>query len=123
MHTALILFARSAAEETRHKNILPAHAYQKQQAVFEHLNQSAEKLLASTGLPYFIISSQQQSDNNVGERFYNALKKVFQKGCERILVRGNDCLQLKPADITQAAKQFTQSEVVLGPCVNGGIYL
>lgn len=123
LHTALILFTRAAEEEAQYKNILPSHAYPQQKTVFEYLNQSAEAVLAATGLPYFVISAQEQSGNHFGERLYDALEKVFRQGFAQVLVIGNDCPQLKPADITQATQLFTRHEVILGPCTNGGIYL
>jgi uncharacterized protein len=122
-HIALVLFARSAPEEAVHKNLLPRLAATQQQPVFEAFNAASLALLAATGLPYYLVSSAEQQGASFGERLYRALAQTFAKGFEQVIVIGNDCPQLRVADLHRAASQLMRHEAVLGPCPNGGIYL
>lgn len=119
----MVLFARSAAEEACHKKLLPPLAAARQQSVFKAFNDSSLALLAATGLPYFLISSAQQTGNTFGERLQQALSQTFGLGFEQVIVIGNDCPQLKVGDLFRAVGLLSHSDTVLGPCRNGGIYL
>jgi uncharacterized protein len=122
-HIALVLFARSAAEEACHKKVLPQLAAARQQRVFEAFNDSSLALLAATGLPYYLISSAQQKGTTFGERLHQALSQTFALGFEQVIVIGNDCPQLRVGDLHRAVGLLNQADTVLGPCRNGGIYL
>jgi uncharacterized protein len=122
-HIALVLFARTAAEEACHKKLLPRRAAARQQPVFEAFNDSSLALLAATGLPYFLISSAQQKGHTFGERLHQALAQTFAQGFEQVIVIGNDCPQLTVGDLQRAVALLRQADTVLGPCRNGGIYL
>lgn len=122
-HIALVLFARTAAEEAAHKKLLPASLASRQEPVFEAFTNSSLALLAATGLPYFLISSAQQQGETFGERLYRALDQTFAQGFDQVVVVGNDCPQLSVQDLQQAAGLLHQHGSVLGPCRNGGVYL
>lgn len=120
---ALVLFTRTAEEEVRVKNFVQKGSRDQQLAVAEKLIQNSQKLLVATGLPYFIYSSAEQKGNNFGERLQNAFAEFFAKGFKRVIVIGNDCPQLTPADILQAADKLQEQRVVVGPDTSGGVYL
>ncbi|GEO06774.1 hypothetical protein AAE02nite_44380 [Adhaeribacter aerolatus] len=120
---ALVLFTRTAAEEVREKNFLPQGSPAQQLAVAEKLIQNSHKLLACTGLPYFIYSSAEQKGNNFGERLQNAFANFFALGFKRVIIIGNDCPQLTPTDILRAASKLQEQGVVVGPDTSGGVYL
>lgn len=122
-HIALVLFARSAAEEACHKNLLPQLPAGRQQPVLEAFTAGRLALLAATGLPYFLISTDQQQGRSFGERLHGALARTFALGFEQVIVIGNDCPQLRVGDLHRAATLLGNSDTVLGPDRNGGIYL
>lgn len=122
-HIALVLFARSAQEEACHKNLVPGLGARRQQQVFEAFNHHTLALLAATGLPYFLVSSDQQQGHTFGERLHQALARTFHQGFEQVIVIGNDCPQLNVQDLHYAAAMLQQHDSVLGPCSNGGVYL
>lgn len=122
-HIALVLFARSAQEEACHKNLLPRFAVSRQRQVFEAFNRHSLALLAATGLPFFLVSSEQQQGSTFGERLHQALASTFARGFENVIVIGNDCPQLKVSDLLHAAALLQQQGAVLGPCSQGGVYL
>jgi len=120
---ALVLFTRTSAEEVRVKNFVPQGSATQQLAVADKLIQQGQQVLAATGLPYFVYSTTEQKGNNFGERLQNVFADLFSQGFERVIVIGNDCPQLKPADILRAAQQLQKQEVVVGPDTSGGVYL
>jgi glycosyltransferase A (GT-A) superfamily protein (DUF2064 family) len=122
-HIALVLFARTAPEEACHKKLLPHLPGARNQPVFEAFNASSLALLAATGLPYFLVSSENQKGHTFGERLYGALAQTFARGFEQVIVIGNDCPQLRVADLHRAVALLSRHDTVLGPCQNGGIYL
>lgn len=122
-HTALVLFARSAREEVCHKNLLPQLPSSRQEEVFEAFNHRSLALLAATGLPYFLVSSDQQHGNTFGERLHQALAQTFARGFHQVIVVGNDCPQLSVSDLLNAAALLEKHGAVLGPDHHGGIYL
>jgi uncharacterized protein len=122
-HTALVLFARSASEEACHKKLLPQSPAGLQQPVFEAFNAASLALLAATGLPYFLISSDQQKGHTFGERLHGALAQTFALGYTRVIVIGNDCPQLHVGELHRAAGLLDHCDSVLGPDVRGGVYL
>ncbi|MGV3641892.1 MAG: TIGR04282 family arsenosugar biosynthesis glycosyltransferase [Adhaeribacter sp.] len=122
-HTALVLFARSAREEVCHKNLLPQLPASRQEEVFEAFNHRSLALLAATGLPYFLVSSDQQQGHTFGERLHQALAQTFARGFRQVIVVGNDCPQLSVPDLMNAAALLEKHGAVLGPDHHGGIYL
>lgn len=122
-HIALLLFTRTPEEEVRHKNLLPNSSLEKQKLVITKLIQESQQVLEQTGLPYFICTSAEQVGETFAERLYAAFAGLFAKGYQKVIAIGNDCPQLKPNDILQAAACFQQQELVLGPDNDGGVYL
>lgn len=122
-NTALLLFTRTPREEARRKQLLGAGKKRAQEQLFQKLGQHARSLGQQTKLPFFVIDSEAQRGETFGERFYQALAAVFARGFAKVIAIGNDCAQLRAADITQAANLLQNQNAVFGPAQDGGVYL
>lgn len=65
----------------------------------------------------------QQQGDDLGERMLSAFAGAFTKGISRVVLIGTDCPDLDREILFQAFQLLQQSEVVLGPAVDGGYYL
>ncbi|MEM7298924.1 MAG: TIGR04282 family arsenosugar biosynthesis glycosyltransferase [Bacteroidota bacterium] len=64
-----------------------------------------------------------QRGESLGERMNNAFDQVFSKEYEKALIIGSDCAQLKVDIIERAIIELGNSEIVIGPTLDGGYYL
>ena len=62
-----------------------------------------------------------QSGNNLGDRMRNAFLDRFEEGYEKIVIIGSDSPSLPVPCITRALE--SNSDIMLGPSVDGGYYL
>jgi uncharacterized protein len=120
---ALLLFTRSASEEVRHKRLLPNGEFNQHYGLANKFVQNNEEVLAASGLPYIVFSSEFQKGDSFGERLHHAFSCLFSLGYNRVIAIGNDCPELKTQHILKAATCLNNQEVVLGPDKAGGIYL
>jgi rSAM/selenodomain-associated transferase 1 len=64
-----------------------------------------------------------QTGKDLGEKMENAFKSGFNAGYESICIIGTDCLDLTGKIITEAFRQLSTHDVVIGPALDGGYYL
>lgn len=64
-----------------------------------------------------------QQGSTFGEKLANAIDSVFQKGFQKIIVIGNDCLTLTSHQINKAASGLIDNDAVIAPTCKGGVYL
>ena len=53
----------------------------------------------------------------------HAFEEAFDAGYSEVIVIGSDLYDLSTADLQDAFRRFSESEVVLGPARDGGYYL
>jgi len=124
VNTAILLFTRSADDEAVSKPLLPNTGLKENSKLSGLLIESTINIVRKTDLPLIIIDSSQQVGANFGERFYHAFKSVFDQGFRNVIAIGNDCISLNSTDILKAANIIsTNGGLVLGPSIDGGIYL
>ena len=94
-NTALLLFYQDSKNESK------AGIYGKSYIFDKLTNHLIEKL---RNQPYDLIlySDDQQSGNDFGTKYYNALKDTFALGYDKIISIGNDTPQLSVNHIQQA---------------------
>jgi glycosyltransferase A (GT-A) superfamily protein (DUF2064 family) len=114
--TAILIFANSAEIEAKRKTFLSKE-------VFSKLNAQTLKIVEKSGLEYFHFSEKKQVGNSFGERFTNAIEKLFNKGFQNIITIGNDTPHLKTKHLLETANQFKEKDLILGPSKDGGFYL
>lgn len=116
-NTAILVFAHSSQVDEKQK------ALPKSRKLFDALTAQTLKKVQKTELPYFHISESDQHGSSFGERFSNAIKKVFSEGYSQIITIGNDTPQLSVKHLLKTEKQLDANNFVLGPSTDGGFYL
>lgn len=64
-----------------------------------------------------------QQGESLGDRMNSAVEKAFADGCRRVVVIGTDCPQLQPSHLQQAFSSLSETDVTIGPALDGGYYL
>jgi hypothetical protein len=91
--------------------------------LLEAFNFKVTSLLISTGLPHFKIDERMQRGASFGARLRNAIADVFSQGFEKVIIIGNDCIELKRHHLLEANIKLQTNDFVLGADFNGGAYL
>lgn len=120
-HTAILFFSYQKKQQANDKNIHSLKAVNKKISSF--FIRKSLKTAQRSGYPVYWIDSNQQQGDTFGERFANAYQQIFDKGYQKVIAIGNDCLTLTVEDICQAAISLESNKSVLGPSKDGGIYL
>lgn len=66
---------------------------------------------------------ESQKGKGLGERMYNAIEYVLEKGYDSCILIGSDIPYLKENDFKKAFKILKKKDIVLGPTVDKGYYL
>ncbi len=64
-----------------------------------------------------------QSGTDLGERMKNAFKSSFTEGYDKVVIIGTDCYELETQYILSAFSRLDNTDIVLGPAIDGGYYL
>lgn len=112
-----MVFAHSSQEELKHKKI------SKGKSLFDALTRHTLKIVHETGIPFFHFNEELQHGISFGERFSNAIQKVFDQGYHRIITIGNDSPHLTKKNIVDAITALESNQMVIGPSCDGGFYL
>ena len=115
--TAILVFALSAKEELRHKNIFGGDR------LFTALTAHTLGEVKKTRLPYYHVTEKEQRGHSFGERFANAIQSLFDLGYDNIITVGNDSPQLRARHLLKAKDYLNAGKNVLGPSNDGGFYL
>lgn len=68
------------------------------------------------------VSYIPQKGEDLGERMYHAVQQTLSQ-YEAVIVVGSDLPDLEPRIVYKAVQDLEQSDMVLGPCYDGGYYL
>lgn len=119
-HTAFLIFLRSESEEAQAKEL---GRVGKRRPLFRAMNERVIRLARRTGYPVVRITGPEQVGQTFGQRLTHAFQSVFDRGYERVIALGNDCLNLSLTDLRQALEALDAQSAVLGPALDGGAYL
>lgn len=119
--TAILLFSRTAASEAAAKPLVFHKT--KAEKVADILIKKTKSIAKATNLPVFFISEKKQRGNTFGEKLGNAFSDIFEKGYDNVISIGNDCLDISPTNLINAAEILNEKQVVLGETLDGGVYL
>lgn len=64
-----------------------------------------------------------QQGETLGDRMNIAIEKAFADGCRRVVVIGTDCPQLQAIHLHNAFAALAETDVTIGPAIDGGYYL
>ncbi|MCB9082557.1 MAG: DUF2064 domain-containing protein [Lewinellaceae bacterium] len=116
--TLVMVFLREERAEIRAKR------WRSGLAMVRALNRQAIKVARQSGFPVQVIRGSQQRGTSFGQRLGGALADVFQQETyQQVLVIGNDCPSLTIQHLRQAARLLQRTDLVLGPALDGGVYL
>lgn len=73
--------------------------------------------------PFKNINSRVQSGVDLGQRMENAFMEVFANNYDAAVIIGTDCPQISTACLDQAIQKLDDSDLVIGPALDGGYYL
>jgi|AntRauTorcE11897_2_1112592.scaffolds.fasta_scaffold05980_2 glycosyltransferase A (GT-A) superfamily protein (DUF2064 family) len=115
--TALLIFARTASEESKHKS------FEASEAFFRYQNKKLLELAKTSGLDYFWVDESHQIGENFAQRYLNAIQFVFEKDYEQVISIGNDSPGLSLDQINQSVQLLKSRDMCFGPSQDGGFYL
>ena len=84
--------------------------HRKREAYLEKLFRKAKEYISQTG-------------EGLGERMYQAIEYVLEKGYDSCVLIGTDIPELKCSDLEYAFRLLDVNDVVFGPTVDEGYYL
>lgn len=116
-NTALLIFARTASEESKYKS------FQASETFFEYQNKQLLRLAKTSGLDFFWIDEQAQIGNNFEQRYLNAIQWVFDKDYKQLISIGNDSPELSLTHLYHAIESLKHNDMCFGPSKDGGFYL
>ncbi|MEX2657009.1 MAG: TIGR04282 family arsenosugar biosynthesis glycosyltransferase [Balneolales bacterium] len=64
-----------------------------------------------------------QNGRNLGDRMYHAFENIFNRGYQKAVIIGSDCLELQPKHVNKAFNILNFYKAVIGPARDGGYYL
>lgn len=117
LSTAILIFARSAHLDASQKGLAGSERF------LSELTAQAILKARRTGYPCFHSDESSQVGDTFGERLGNAMKALYDKGVDHLIVIGNDSPDLQTKTLLEAAGQLSQGRTVLGPSADGGTYL
>ena len=118
-----MLFTRTAWEEASHKKFSGENQFAKSKHLSKLFIEHATSIAKQSGLPLIVITSRDQVGSSFGERLSNAFQNVFDRGYQKIISIGNDCLSLSPTDLREAQHALNLGKSVVGKSISGGAYL
>ncbi len=119
-----MIFARTAASEIQHKNMLGASASRAQKLILaQELILKTKELGRHSGLDVVVCNDFHQRGETFAKRLSNAFQETFYKGYEQVVAIGSDTPALSVSHINSAVQSLQQQNVVLGPSTDGGVYL
>lgn len=120
---AILLFTRSAGEEGARKRFLNHGTRADNAAVAARLIDHATTTAHRAGVDVVCVDSHQQAGATFGQRLTGAVRATFARGYDHLLIIGNDCPELSAALLRQAVAVVQATGAVLGPAIDGGVYL
>ena len=112
-----MVFARSAQQDAQQKGLINGDL------LFHALTKETLQKVERSGLPFFHSTEMEQQGDSFGARFVHAIQEIFSKGFDSVITIGNDSPQLKTKHLVLAHQQLALGHTVLGPSLDGGIYL
>lgn len=118
---AILLFAQSEEKESTSK---PLVCNKEQTLLFwRKMNERVLKTIKKSEIPYFISDERDQVGVTFGERLSNSITKIINLGFDKVIIVGNDCVELKSNHLIEAVTQLKKNNFVIGGNFKGGTYL
>lgn len=121
-NTAILFFSHFSSAEGR-KHLHWSFDERKDAVATKALEAYSLRQARKSGLPVFVFRANETKGDSFGEKLNFAFQDLFSQGFQHVVALANDCPTLQPNEIAFAADQLANSELVIGPANDGGIYL
>jgi len=134
----LIIFAKTPEPGKVKSRLARDIGQEKALDVYRGLLDNTFKVAANTGKNVHVCLSGNRVDNlhvpdhfsigpqvghDLGERMHNGISEGLQKGYQSVVLVGGDIYELDENILSKAFASLANSDVVLGPALDGGYYL
>lgn len=117
-HTiAIVFFANTSTTEVLNKPFV------KNKELFSFLNSQTLNRIKKLSVDVIVYNESLQIGTSFAERFTNAIDTVFKQGYTHIITIGNDTPGLTNTHLKTAISHLVKGKNILGPSVDGGVYL
>jgi hypothetical protein len=119
--TAVLLFAQSENRESSSKPI--ASSLKQNVLLWKKMNGLVLNTIQNTRFPYFISNEKNQVGSSFGAKLTHSIQEIFAKGFKKVIVVGNDCLELNTQHLLEAKRDLEMNSLVIGSDFSGGAYI
>jgi len=121
--TAVLLFSLPASVLAERKRLLGGK--QREQRVWERLTRLTIAKVRAAGLPCVQSATLPTTDYTrpFGEQLQTAVQAVLTNGYDHVIVIGDDCPDLRVADLRQAASALNDGQLPVGCDQREGVFL
>lgn len=138
MDTALIIFVKNPVEGKVKTRLAKSIGDEKAVVIYKQLLQHTYIITKEMGIDKYVYYGDYVNNNDIwddnykkalqqgadlGQRMENAFKEVLSVGYKKVLIIGSDCAQLTTDIINTAIEKLDESDIVIGPSLDGGYYL
>ena len=135
---AIIVFQKKPEAGKVKTRLATAIGDEKATEVYQYLLDLTHRQLARVDIPVFVFYEKEiqseylrnqnyypflQNKGDLGEKMKAAFKTVLDRGCQRVIIIGTDCPELKAEDMETAISALSRHDLVIGPAYDGGYYL
>lgn len=92
-------------------------------AIARELIRGTVAIAQKTDFPVLVHDTSKQQQACFGTQLADAMENAWEQGYQRLIVIGNDCQGLNHKIINLAAQSLEGTQLVLGPAIDGGVYL
>lgn len=120
---AIILFSRSAQQESKEKNFSAHNSKGRNFQVSRRLQAHTLEVIQKSGMDYYLHDETQQIESSFGGKISGAFLRAFDLGYQSVIIVGNDCPDIDQVDWTSIARDLKNGKSVIGPDNRHGAYL
>lgn len=138
MDTALVIFVKNPVEGKVKTRLAKSIGDEKAVVIYKQLLQHTYIITKEMSIDKYVYYGDFVNNNDIwdenykkalqqgadlGQRMENAFKEVLSVGYKKVLIIGSDCAQLTTDIINTAIEKLDESDIVIGPSLDGGYYL
>lgn len=136
---AIIIFVKNPELGKVKTRLAATIGPEKALAIYKYLMQHTREVTSQTEADKYLFYSNkiEESDEwsnlvfhklvqdesvDLGQKMFTAFAHLLNKGYEKVLIVGSDCLELSPEIISTAWEHLEDNSAVIGPAEDGGYY-
>lgn len=99
------------------------HSHSANKLLTQRLYERTKSIIQNSQIDFIEINEKEQTGNDFGSKLSNSIQHVFNQGYDKVIVVGNDCVELGTNDLVTADLLLLESKFSIGKTKNGGVYL